>query len=113
ERVLLRHHRPCYASGVVAREVRARAADNDRAAIEQGLVGVLPVRATHDVAILGLDVLAPDLVGIVDVRVAVEDREAFPDAVFVRHDPSDPTVPRARRSREADARRPRLLWPGR
>src|SRR5262249_29258429 len=49
--------------------------------VEDRLVLVLPVALAHEVAVRRLDVPAPDLVGVVDVGVAVEDREGLGDTV--------------------------------
>src|SRR5207237_8843292 len=50
--------------------------------VEHRLVRILPVRAADHLPVLGLDVLGPDLVRVVDVRVAVEDREGLGDALL-------------------------------
>src|SRR5437762_2830572 len=81
-RDLLRHLRPGEADRVVAREVVGGAADHRRPPIQHCLVLVLPVRAAHELPVLGLDVPTPDLVGVVDVGVAVEDGERLGDALL-------------------------------
>src|SRR5438874_473897 len=58
------------------------AADHRRPPVQHCLVLVLPVRAAHELPILGLDVPTPDLVGVVDVGVAVEDGERLGDALL-------------------------------
>jgi len=77
---LLRHLRAGEADRVVAGEVVVCAADHRRAAVQERLAVVLPVRLADELAVLGLDVLGPDLVRVVDVRVAVEDGELLRDA---------------------------------
>src|SRR5262249_37848422 len=78
---LLVHLGPGDADRVVAREVVGAAADGHTAAIQDGLAIVLPVRLADQLAVGGLDVLRPDRVGIVDVGVAIEDRERLCDAL--------------------------------
>ena len=68
------------ADRVVARELVVATADRGRAAVQQGLPLVLPVCGADEVAVLRRDVRRPDLVRVVDVRVAVEDGEGLGDA---------------------------------
>src|SRR5207245_1526177 len=84
------------------------AVDHHGAPVEDRLVRVLPVGPAHDVAVLRLDVLAPDLVGVVDVRVAVEDRKTLLDTAVSGHRSPRPSGGCGRRPAPSAARAARV-----
>ena len=80
---LLVHLRPGDADGVVPGEVRVAASHDRRVAVEPSLRVATPVGIAHQL-LLGVRDVVPDLLRVVDVRVAVKDRIRLRETV---HDP--------------------------
>jgi hypothetical protein len=74
---LLVHLRAGDADRIVPGEVVGAATDGDGAAVQHRLPVILPVRLPDQLAVRGVDVLRPDGVRVVDVRIAIEDREGL------------------------------------